>query len=570
MTSLFRLFLITLPLSLMAAAQKPNVLFIAVDDLNDWIGCLGGHPQTITPNFDRLAASGLLFTNAHCPAPACNPSRSAILTGISPATSGLYSNRQVMREIMPEADILPQHFRRQGYRAMGSGKMLHYFTDAPSWDEYFPPKKTGNPIPETRYPEERPLSLPRGGPWQYIETDWGPLEVSDEEFGGDFKVTQYVGKQLSRKHDQPFFLACGIYRPHEPWFVPANYFEPFPLAEIQLPPGYRKDDLGDLPPAAMRYADDRYFKHIRKEGQWKQGVQGYLASTHFADAMLGRVLDALEKGPNADNTIVMLWSDHGWQLGEKERWQKFSGWRAVTRVPLMVRVPKGCSAALPEGTTAGSVCDQPVNLLSLHPTLISLTGVAENPNCDGPDLLPLLEDPAASWPHFSTTFLGRRGTYTISGRHWRYLHYHNGDEELYDIRQDPYEWNNLAGDPAHRDTLERMRARQPKDLAVAREASFASLPSLAWRPGSSDLPDSKPDGGRFEVHFFNRRDGAVTVVSPAVGEQKEARAKVAPGEKKKLPTRPGSVWRVLDGAGEVLGHFVVGDRKAKAVIPAQK
>jgi arylsulfatase A-like enzyme len=557
-------------LSLTARPQPPNILFIAVDDLNDWIGCLGGHPQTITPNFDRLAASGVLFTNAHCPATACNPSRSAIMTGISPATSGLYSNRQIMREIMPDTDILPQHFRKQGYRAMGSGKMLHYFTDAGSWDEYFPPKKTENPIPETLYPEKRPLSLPRGGPWQYIETDWGPLETSDEKFGGDFKVTEYVGEQLSKEHAQPFFLACGIYRPHEPWFVPAKYFEPFPLENIQLPPGYRKDDLDDLPPAAKRYADDRYFNHIEKEGQWKKGIQGYLASIHFADAMLGRVLKALDQGPNADNTIVVLWSDHGWQLGEKRRWQKFSGWRAVTRVPLMMRVPKGCSPALPAGTGAGSVCDQPVNLLSLHPTLISLAGVAKNPNCDGLDLLPLLEDASAPWPHLSTTFLGRRGSYTISGKRWRYLHYHNADEELYDIQNDPYEWSNLAGDPAHRETLERMRSHRPKTLAMPQEASFASLPSLIWQAGSTGIPDSKPDGGRFDLHFFNRRAHPVTVVSPAVGKQQEVRVEIAPGQKEKRQTRPGTVWRVIDPTGKILGHFKVGDRKAKAIIPPKK
>ncbi|MEM9016420.1 MAG: sulfatase-like hydrolase/transferase, partial [Verrucomicrobiota bacterium] len=279
-----------------SAEDRPNVLFIALDDLNDWIGCLGGHPQTLTPNLDRLAASGVLFTNAHCPGAACNPSRTAIMTGIAPHRSGLYDNRQKMREVLPDATIIPQHFRDHGYRAIGSGKILHYFIDAPSWDDYFPEARSENPFPRTLYPEERPVNLPLGGPWQYVETDWAALDATDEEFGGDWLVSQWVGEQLRGEQEKPFFLACGIYRPHEPWFVPAKYFEPFPLEEIELPPGYLEDDLDDLPQEGKRRGPNRYFAHIREQGQWKQGIQGYLASIHFADAMLGRVLDALEEG----------------------------------------------------------------------------------------------------------------------------------------------------------------------------------------------------------------------------------------------------------------------------------
>ncbi|MFP6900440.1 MAG: sulfatase-like hydrolase/transferase, partial [Opitutales bacterium] len=200
------------------AAERPNLLFIAIDDLNDWVGCLGGHPQAKTPNLDRLAASGVLFTNAHCPAPACNPSRTAVFTGISPHRSGLYRNEQKMREALPDVELLPKTFSNAGYWAGGSGKMLHYFIDARSWDEYFPAKETENPFPETLMPPKRPVSLPRGGPWQYYETDWGPLDATDEEYGGDYSVAKWVGERLSKKQDKPFFLACGIYRPHEPWF----------------------------------------------------------------------------------------------------------------------------------------------------------------------------------------------------------------------------------------------------------------------------------------------------------------------------------------------------------------
>ncbi|MEM7011747.1 MAG: sulfatase [Verrucomicrobiota bacterium] len=448
-----------------AAEQRPNILFIAVDDLNDWIGCMGGHPQTLTPNFDRLAKSGVLFTNAHCPGPACNPSRSAIMTGRSPHKSGMYTNGQKMREVMPDATLLSQYFRDHGYWAGGSGKILHYFVDAQSWDDYFPKKEKENPFPRTLYPDERPVNLPRGGPWQYVETDWAALDATDEEFGGDWLVSKWVGEQLQKEHDQPFFLACGIYRPHEPWFVPKKYFEPFPLEQIQLPPGYKKDDLEDLPPAGKRRGPNRYFEHIQSHGQWKQGLQGYLASIHFADAMLGRVLDALESGPNSENTILVLWSDHGWHLGEKEHWQKFTAWRAVTRVPLMIRIPKNAAPGLPNGTPVGAICDQPVNLLSLYPTLTELAGLPAKEDNDGPSLTPLLESVDADWPHASVTYLGEPGSYGLSAKDWRYIRYKNGDEELYDIANDPHEWTNLAAKPEHAERLAEFRALGPTEFA---------------------------------------------------------------------------------------------------------
>ena len=185
---------------------RPNVLFISVDDLNDWIGCMKGHPQAQTPNMDRLAASGVLFSNAHCPAPACNPSRSAIMTGVSPHVSGIYDNRQKMRELLPDEILIPKYFSQHGYWSAGSGKILHYFTDADSWDDYFPRKETENPFPSTLYPDQRPVSIPRAGPWQYIETDWGPLDVTDEEFGGDWSVAEWIGDALAKRHEQPFFF----------------------------------------------------------------------------------------------------------------------------------------------------------------------------------------------------------------------------------------------------------------------------------------------------------------------------------------------------------------------------
>ncbi len=449
--------------------KPPNVLFIAVDDLNDWIGCMGGHPQSKTPNLDRLAESGVLFKNAYCPGASCNPSRTAVFTGLPPHRSGLYQNTQKMREVLPEAELLPRYFSRHGYWSSGSGKMLHYIIDPQSWDDYFPDKTKDNPFPRTFYPKQRPVNLPRAGEWQYIETDWAALDVTDEQFGGDWLVSKWIGEQLGRAHGKPFFLACGIYRPHEPWFVPKEYFEPFPLDSIQLPPGYKADDLNDVPPRGQRIARNRYFAHIQEQKQWKQGIQAYLASIRFADAMLGRVLDALEESPHRDNTIVVLWSDHGWHLGEKEHWQKFTGWRVCARVPLMARVPPGVPG-LPEGTQAGSICNRPVNLVDLFGTLTELCGLPAKPGIESRSLVPLLRDPAAPWPHAALTHLDQPENYALSTERWRYLHYRGGEEELYDIESDPHEWTNLATKPEHTAKLAEMRALAPRQVAPVHDS----------------------------------------------------------------------------------------------------
>jgi len=551
------------------AAAKPNILFIAMDDLNDWVGCLGGHPQARTPNLDRLAASGILFNNAHCAAPSCNPSRTAIFTGLSPHRSGIYRNNQKMREALPDTEILPKTFSRAGYWSGGSGKMLHYFIDARSWDEYFPKKETESPFPRTLYPKQRPVSIPRE-PWQYVETDWAALDATDEEYGGDFLVAKWVSEKLAKKHDQPFFLACGIYRPHEPWFVPKKYFDPFPLDKIQLPPGYKADDLDDLPPEGKRRGPNRYFAHIRKHKQWKPAVQGYLASIYFADAMLGRVLDALEKGPNAGNTIVVLWSDHGWHLGEKQHWQKFTAWRASTRVPLIVRVPKG-APGLPSGTKP-AVCVRPVSLLSLAPTLLQLSGLPTHKNHHGPSLVPLLKNPRADWPHVALTHLDQPGSFALSGERFRYIHYAGGGEELYDIKNDPYEWRNLAGDKEHLVTLKRRRALAPTKFAKAVPPSISSWPALKWHPlaANAKTPPSKPAGGTFELVFINRTAKPVDIfwMNPTGGRKHYFT--LAPGNQHRQSTRPGAIWQIAEGKGATakpLGYFKVGDRAAKAVVP---
>jgi len=483
--------------------QHPNVLFIAVDDLNDWVGCLGGHPQAKTPNLDRLAASGVLFANAYCPAASCNPSRSAIMSGIPPHRSGLYNNMQKMRQVMPDAELIPKYFSRHGYHSAGSGKILHYFIDSRSWDDYFPAKESEDPFPRTFYPQKRPVSLPYE-PWMYVECDWAALDVTLDQYGGDYLVADWIGRQLQREHEKPFFLACGIYRPHLPWFVPKSYYALFPLDDIQLPPGVKEDDLDDVPEEGQRLAADRYLPYIRKQGKWREGVQAYLASIAFADDMVGRVLEALDKGPHRHDTIVVLWSDHGWHLGEKEHWRKFTGWRVCDRVPLMVRVPQG-APGLPGGTAPGSVCSRPVNLVDLFKTLNELCGLPPKDDIGGNSLVPLLAKPQADWPHTSITFFGGPDRYAVSTERWRYIHYRDGGEELYDVEADRYEWTNLVGRPDCQKQLVRMRSLAPQQRSPAaqtelggpgarpeRELSWNDLKPSAFEDCDNSQPESVP------------------------------------------------------------------------------
>lgn len=550
-------------------AQQPNVLFIAIDDLNDWVGCLGGHPQSITPNLDRLAASGVLFRNAHCAAPSCNPSRTSIFCGEPPYRSGLYQNMQKLREVMPNAELLPSYFSRHGYWSAGSGKMLHYIIDPVSWDDYFPKKESDNPFPRTFNPPNRPISLPRGGPWQYVETDWSSLDVSDEEYGGDWLVTKWIGEQLQKTQAKPFFLACGIYRPHEPWFVPKKYFEPFPLENIQLPLGYKENDLDDVPGTGQRLARNRYFAHIQEQKQWRQAIQAYLASIYYADAMLGRVLDELEKSPARDNTIVVLWSDHGWHLGEKEHWQKFTGWRVCTRVPLILRVPKG-APGLPEGTTAGSICDAPVSLVDLYSTLTDLCGLPQKSGISSRSLKPLLRDPNSEWPYVAITHLDNPQNYALSSDRFRYIHYQSGDEELYDIKTDPHEWTNLANNAEYLTQLEELRAFVPRDIVPVHESqpginnfkAEVELTPIVDR----EVPASMPTTTTITLLFQNQTEKSLMLRKLDENRRVVETVALAKASRRLVRTQAGFTWIIQDSQEEGLGFIVVPEKAGRVVI----
>ena len=350
------------------------------------------------------------------------------MTGIRPSTSGVYRNSNSWRKGLPDAVTIPQHFMAEGYRAVGSGKIYHgAFPDAASWDEYYPSKKAQRPN------DPLPVKRPINGIPKTAHFDWGPVNVTDSAMG-DSKVADWVSQQLSRKHDRPLFLACGMYRPHLPWYVPQKYFDQFPLDSIQLPET-KVDDLNDVPAAGVRMARPQGdHRKVTKHGQWKQAVQGYLASIAFSDVQVGRVLDALDQGPNADNTIIVFWTDHGWHLGEKQHWRKFSLWEEATRTPMIIVAP---------GVKAGSRCDAPTNLLDIYPTLIDLCGLKKRTELQGVSLKSLLDNPNAEWDRPSLTTYGK-GNHAIRSARYRYIRYADGSEELYDHQVDPMEYKNLA------------------------------------------------------------------------------------------------------------------------------
>jgi arylsulfatase A-like enzyme len=434
-----------------AAKPKRNVLFIAIDDLNDWVGCLGGYPGVQTPNLDQLAKQGVLFRSAHCAAPLCNPARAAILTGRQPAATGVYNNNQPYSGAAPleGALTLNQHFKNSGYVTLGSGKLYHgtygKFADRKGWDDY-------------RVTQDRARFATPGlqaGAAAQGNFDFGPTSGGDEDML-DYETTGWVAGHLGRKQPAPLFLACGITKPHLAWYVPKKYFDLYPLENISLPI-VKDDDLNDIPPAGVKMAkQNRDHERITAAGAWKRAVQAYLASISFADAMVGRLLRALETGPHAGKTTVMLWSDHGWHLGEKLHWRKFTLWERSTRNVLMVQAPGV--------TRPGGVCDSAVSMMNLYPTLAELEGLGPTGKQDGVSMMRLLENPRAKWQKPVVTTFGRGNHSVRTGdvkQGWRYIRYRDGSEELYDRAIDPNEWTNLAGKSQYQSRLELMRTHLP-------------------------------------------------------------------------------------------------------------
>ncbi len=403
-------------------AKKPNVLFIAVDDLNHWVGYLGRNQQTITPNIDQLASRGVRFPLAYCAAPVCNPSRAALMSGMRPSTTGVYNNNVDWRQIIAPEKCLPATFRSGCYVALGAGKIYHGgFDRMEEWDDYLKnegrdPKPSGNDGV--------------GG------IKFAPLDCKDEDLA-DWRIGDYGIEQLKKKHDKPFFLTIGFHKPHMPWNVPQKYYDMHPLEKIELPP-HQDDDLSDIPPAGIKMAKpDGDHAAMVASGRWKEAVQGYLAAISYLDMNVGRLIKALDESAYKDNTIIVLWGDHGWHLGEKQHWRKFALWEEATRAPFLWVVPGV--------TKAGGVSPRTVDFMSIYPTLCGLCGLNKPGHLEGKDIQPLLANPDALWdtPALTTHEFNNHG---VRSEGWRYIRYANGDEELYDEKADPLEYKNLAKD----------------------------------------------------------------------------------------------------------------------------
>ncbi len=437
---------LTLQLASVSRADKPNVLLVCIDDLNDWVGCLEGHPQVKTPNIDRLAKRGVLFANAHCQAPICNPSRVSFLTGMLPSTTGVYllspTNFRVS-PVLKDMATLPEHFAANGYKTIGCGKIYHNASSTDTFQEYGPRGGFG-PLPKEKFNHLQGHRL-----W-----DWGEFPGDDEQMP-DHQVAAWAAERLADKHDKPFLLAVGFHRPHVPLYAPQKWWDLQPAeAEIKLPP-VLDNDRDDL----SQYALDLTFSGAAprhsffvENDQWRRAVRAYLASIRFVDHQVGKLLDALDAGPYARNTIVVLLSDHGFALGEKQRWAKRSLWERSTKVPLIVAAP---------GVQGGVQCAKPAGLIDVYPTLIELCGIERIERLEGASLVPLLKDAAADWDRPAiTTFY--KNNHAVRSERWRYIRYADGSQELYDHEIDPHEWHNLAADPKYRETIEQHAWHLPK------------------------------------------------------------------------------------------------------------
>ncbi|MEM7698923.1 MAG: sulfatase [Verrucomicrobiota bacterium] len=430
-----------------AGETRPDVLFVAIDDMNDWISLLDPESPIQTPNLERLASRGTLFTKAYCASPACSPSRVATLTGLRPTTTGVYGNKSNWRKALPERLTIMQQFRAAGYEVRGAGKIFHHhlegaFHDDASFDQFQP-----------MAPQNMPAVKLNGAPeYGSPNTDWGvwPMNESDTI---DFRTADYCIEVLGGEiGEQPLFLACGIFKPHSPFFAPESYHKPYFGIEA---PSQNPDDWDDLPPGADELLNKkRWFwegmmaVEKKSPGSYKRFIEAYAACCAFADAQLGRVLDALDASPRGQSTVVVLWSDHGFHLGEKQHIEKFTLWEKANRIPLIVVAP---GVAEP-----GSICSLPVDLTALYPTLLELAGLPLDERVDGESLIPQLRDPARKRSTPALMTYGR-GNHAVRSERWRYIRYADGSEELYDHEVDPNEWTNVALLPESTEVLEEHR-----------------------------------------------------------------------------------------------------------------
>jgi arylsulfatase A-like enzyme len=438
-----------------AAAQRPNVLIVLIDDHPFNFMDVYQKSQVHTPNMQRLAARGTWFTHAYNDAPICCASRTALLTGVHATRSGVYYNNHAYRrtpEFISKVTTLPGHFLKQGYLTIGYGKIAHNSFLADDIGDYSTgyykymnnPKDVTHPeeelmqhiIPGSR--SEIPGRAAQNWTWGVLPDDWDRNDPA--KFQQDTEQANRTIAILGQPHAQPFFMVCGFYRPHGPWTVAKRYYDQFPLESIALPAGFRPDDLEDLPKPGRWIATNRgEHAEVVAAGMWKKCIQAIAASTVYIDEQIGRVLDALEKGPHRDNTIVVFAGDNGFHTGEKNHWLKFALWEQTCRVVFSISVP-----GMP-----GQQLRSPVSLLDIYPTLNALCGLPspETHELDGINIADLVAGTRKDRGRPVLSTYGR-GNHSLRDDRYRYIRYRNGDEEFYDHDNDPHEWRNLAGEPA--------------------------------------------------------------------------------------------------------------------------
>jgi iduronate 2-sulfatase len=437
------------------AAGPLNVLFIAVDDLNNALGCFG-HPLVRSPHIDRLASRGVRFDRNYCQFPLCSPSRTSLLTGLRPDQTRVYDLKTHFRSTIPDVVTLPQLFRRNGYFAARVGKMYHYgvpgdigtsgLDDPDSWDHAV------NPRGRDKDEEGKVTNLNPERKGLGASLAWYESESADEEYT-DGKVATETIRLLEQSADKPFFIGCGFYRPHVPWIVPGKYFDLYPLERISLPDN-PPDDRHDIPKPALPVEPANYG---RSDLECRRAMRAYFASISYMDAQVGRVMGALERLKLADRTIVVFWGDNGYHLGEHGLWQKQSLFEESARVPLLI--------VWPGAKGAGRATGRVVETLDIYPTLADLCGLTAPQGLAGRSLRPLLQNPKASWDRPAYTQV-RRGAaekafwgYSVRTERWRYTEYDRGQQgsELYDHNRDPREFHNLAADPRHAAVVQEMK-----------------------------------------------------------------------------------------------------------------
>ncbi|MDG1833639.1 MAG: sulfatase [Verrucomicrobiota bacterium] len=431
-------------------SKKPNVLFIAIDDLNDWVGFMDGHPQAVTPHMDALAKRGRNFLNAHCAVPVCSASRASVMSGVAATTHGSYELGPRYEELPALKDVptVQRYFKNHGYTTLTGGKMLHHNFNgrlAGDIDQSLGRKRS----PRPKKPMGRPANW--SGAW-----DWGAYPEADAEMA-DIQLAQNAAKALKEDFEKPFFMSVGFFRPHVPLLVPPKWFELYDADKIVLPKN-PKSDLDDLPKNFLsinNYAVAPTHAEVVGSGKQRSLTHAYLASVSFVDHCVGIVLDALKSSPHADNTLIILWSDHGFHLGEKQHWAKRTLWEESTRVPLLIAGP---------GIKPGQSCKEPASLIDLYPTLIDLCNLPKAAHLEGISLVPQLRDPAKvrKQPAISSSYYGN---HSIRSRDWRLIVYEDGAKELYDHRNDPDEFHNLANDPAHQSIRNELVRWLPKKAA---------------------------------------------------------------------------------------------------------